>query len=552
LDVIRAELRRRGAHLVGHGGQSLEQHLFNTLHILSAWQQPLRVRYAGLVHSVYSTDVFTHQTFAITERDHVRRLVGEAAERLACLFCLVDRRELVSAVRATCDKPVEMFELPNRLGGPAVQLTSADAGDLLTMHMANAAEQSCRADRSPGGWLSLVSLLGRDARPLAEVIAPVFDNCTAVISKDQENQLLSRYEGLVARFGESDAGADWPFVAEPLIWSAFPAITHDKPDEARTFGRAAASRLQQWGTPWDKRLPLRDWLALCAALCDTERADELRFVTRRTAAAAQSVSPSPERLYVELARTGLLPAERPSTTPSARALPARFQTYLAGLRSNHSNPRMTMYPGLSSMPWHDPQQFQLVRDLEAAADKIAAELRALPGSGFQDQAEKIARSGRWRVLFLYERGRKNEENCSRCPETLAVIEANRTVLSLGGLAYFSALAPGTRVAPHTGPTNMRLRCHLGIDVPEGCGLSVGGTTCTWQEGRCVVFDDSFSHEVWNRSNRERVILVVDLWHPDLTDDEVSLLNGLHRYASATGTQLAHYWEDNRAKAAGRR
>ena len=545
---------------MGHGGQSLEQHLFNTLHILSAWQQPLRVRYAGLVHSVYSTDVFTHPTFAMTERDHVRRLVGEAAERLACLFCLIDRRELVSAVRVTCDKPIEVFELPNRLGGPAVELTSADAGDLLTIHMANAAEQSCRPDRSPGGWLSLVSVLGRDARRLAEVVAPVFDNCTAVVSKDQENQLLSRYETLVSRFGEDDASAEWPFVAEPLIWSALHAIAHDKPDEARTLCRAAASRLQQWGTPWDKRLPLRRWLALCAALCDTEKADELGFVARRTAAAASSVSPSPERLYIELARTGLLPAEHAgmrqadatTTRDPQPALPARFQTYLAGLSSNHTNPRMTMYPGLSSMPWHDPQQFQLVRDLEAAADKIAAELRALPGTEFHDQAEKIARSGRWRVLFLYERERKNEENCSRCPQTLAVIEANRTVLSLGGLAYFSTLAPGARVAPHTGPTNMRLRCHLGIDVPEGCGLRVGGTTHTWQEGRCVVFDDSFTHEVWNRSNRERVVLVVDLWHPDLTDDEVSLLNGLHRYATATGTQLARYWEDNRAKARGGR
>ena len=573
--IIRGELRRRRAHLVGHRGQSLEQHLFNTFHILTAWRQPPRVRYAGLMHSVYSTDVFTHRTFGMNERDQVRALVGETAERLAYLFCTIDRRELFAAVRASANDRTDTFELGNRLGGRRVHLTSADAGDLLTICMADAAEQSCRPDRSPAGWLSQVSLLGRDARRLAEVTPPVFDGCTTVISKTEEDQLTSRYERLVAAFGGGvgDSGtepdqrggtrlADWPQVAEPLVWSGFNALAHKRCDDARMLGHAAAARLQQWGTPWDKRLPLLHWLQLCAALGDTTKSEELVFVARRTAAAARSVPPSPERLYVELARAGVLPAERLGTKTAHAAestarsngdpqLPARFQTYIAGLRTNRKNPRMTIYPGLLSTPWHYPQQFQLVRDLEAAADKIAAEVRALAGREFQDQAENIDRTGRWSVLFLYERGRKNEHICSQCPETVAAIEANRTVLSLGGLAYFSRLEPGTQVAPHTGPTNMRLRCHLGIDVPEGCGLRVGGTTRKWQEGRCVVFDDSFTHEVWNTSDRERVVLVVDLWHPDLTNDEVALLHGLHRYATATGTGLVRYWNRNRAKAAGR-
>ena len=544
-----------------HRGQSLEQHLLNTFDILSAWRQPLRVRYAGLVHSVYTTDVFTHPTFAVTERDQVCELVGEEAERLAFLFCFIDRRELLSAVRASHDKPTDSFELRNRVGGPRVRLTSADAGDLLTMYMANAAEQGCRPDRSPAGWLSQVSLLGQYARRLAEVTAPVFDDCTVIVSKDQEKQLLSRYKRLVTGLAATDASAEWPFVAEPLIWAGLHAIAHDRPEEARRLGAAAATRLRQWGTPWDKRLPLRHWLRLCTALCDSSKADELGFAAKRTLWRHRRFRRWRNASHIEVARTELLPADHPNMatgmslpTRSATAgspqpvLPARFQTYLAGLRSNHTQPRMTMYPGLPLRAWHDPQQFQLVRDLESVADKIAAEVRALSDSGFQDQAENIARSGRWSVLFLYERGLKNEDNCSRCPETVAVIEANRTVLSLGGLAYFSRLEPGARVAPHTGPTNMRLRCHLGIDVPQGCGLRVGDVTRTWQEGRCLVFDDSFTHEVWNSGDRDRLILVVDLWHPDLTDDEVALLNGLHRYAAATGSQLARYWDDNRASA----
>ena len=121
----------------------------------------------------------------------------------------------------------------------------------------------------------------------------------------------------VANFGSADHSADeldlpcdrkhrLAFVAEPL--SGRVSAHRPRPiRDARKLGRAAAARLQQWGTPWDKRLPLRQWLQLCAALCDITNADELAFVAQRTAAVAESVPLSPERLYVELARTELLP-----------------------------------------------------------------------------------------------------------------------------------------------------------------------------------------------------------------------------------------------------
>jgi aspartyl/asparaginyl beta-hydroxylase (cupin superfamily) len=160
------------------------------------------------------------------------------------------------------------------------------------------------------------------------------------------------------------------------------------------------------------------------------------------------------------------------------------------------------------------------------ADEVAAEASALAGGVFSDDTENLVRSGRWSMLKLYYRGRKNEDYCSLFPQTVAVIEANRSVLRLGGDVFFSVLDPDTHVAPHNGPTNMRVRCQLGVDVPEGCGLRVGGITRTWEQGRCLVFDDSFLHEVWNRGTRPRVVLIVDLWPPDLTDDEVALLNGL--------------------------
>jgi aspartyl/asparaginyl beta-hydroxylase (cupin superfamily) len=93
---------------------------------------------------------------------------------------------------------------------------------------------------------------------------------------------------------------------------------------------------------------------------------------------------------------------------------------------------------------------------------------------------------------------------------------------------------------------MRLRCHLGIDVPAGCGIRVGGVERSWERGRCIVFDDSFPHEAWNESDEPRIVLIVDVWHPDLSDDEVALLEGLHRYAAAHGANLQRYWANNEA------
>merc|ERR1719272_20392 len=67
-----------------------------------------------------------------------------------------------------------------------------------------------------------------------------------------------------------------------------------------------------------------------------------------------------------------------------------------------------------------------------------------------------------------------------------------------GEIIFSCLQPGSHLKPHCASSNMRLTCHLGLEVPEGCTIRVGQETRTWQEGECLWFDDSYEHEVWHR------------------------------------------------------
>lgn len=91
---------------------------------------------------------------------------------------------------------------------------------------------------------------------------------------------------------------------------------------------------------------------------------------------------------------------------------------------------------------------------------------------------------------------------------------------------------------------MRVRVHLGIDIPPNCGIRVGESAATWNKGKCIAFDDSFPHEVWNENDRDRIVLVVDLWHPDLADDEVRLLDGFQRYVEFAANGLQRYWAAN--------
>jgi aspartyl/asparaginyl beta-hydroxylase (cupin superfamily)/Flp pilus assembly protein TadD len=223
----------------------------------------------------------------------------------------------------------------------------------------------------------------------------------------------------------------------------------------------------------------------------------------------------------------------------------RLNLFVNSFIGNHANPRMGAYPGLRSEAFHDstrlPGPLALERDFEA----IRAELLALQASEFQEEAEGLKERGTWDVFLFYERGRKNVENCSRCPTIARVIESQNTVRTQAGLLYASKLNPGTHIKAHRGPTNLRLRCHLGIQIPTGdCGLKVDGETRHWQEGKCLVFDDSLEHEAWNYGSMPRIVLIIDFWHPDLTATEITFLEGLHRFADYHALVLNRYWSAN--------
>ena len=82
-------------------------------------------------------------------------------------------------------------------------------------------------------------------------------------------------------------------------------------------------------------------------------------------------------------------------------------------------------------------------------------------------------------------------------------------------AQISIMAPGTHVAPHTGPTNERLVISLGLAGLDGAQLRVGDEWKGGRQGEAILFDDSFEHEVKINGEEPRAVLIVHFQHPQM-------------------------------------
>ena len=159
----------------------------------------------------------------------------------------------------------------------------------------------------------------------------------------------------------------------------------------------------------------------------------------------------------------------------------------------------------------DPQQFAFVAALESQWEAIRAEYLALPSDQFDPWVQRRMHGGGWTVFGLHAVGQQIPGACAACPNTARALE-QVPGLSMAG---FSRLAPRTHVKPHVGWAASVYRMHLALVVPPGCRLRVAAETRTWQEGRCLVFDDTVEHEAWNDSDLPRGVLLLDFLRPGI-------------------------------------
>ncbi|MGN6059111.1 MAG: aspartyl/asparaginyl beta-hydroxylase domain-containing protein [Sphingomicrobium sp.] len=191
-------------------------------------------------------------------------------------------------------------------------------------------------------------------------------------------------------------------------------------------------------------------------------------------------------------------------------------------------PPAYVIPGIKPKRYFDAAAFRGIAELERATAAIRAEFFALAEEkgaqlssrlgGLHGAEDQLGRTGKWSMIPLIRNGKLVDEFASRCPRTTALAEALEIPrLSLiSPSLYFSVLEPNTRIPPHTGITNARVIAHLPLVVPGNCGFRVGGELRHWEVGKAMVFDDMTTHEAWNDSDRIRVVLIADLWRPELS------------------------------------
>lgn len=216
---------------------------------------------------------------------------------------------------------------------------------------------------------------------------------------------------------------------------------------------------------------------------------------------------------------------------------------LRGTRSiDLQQPSLFYYPGLPQRRFYDPREFPWFGAVLALVPAMQAELSAVLEAEASDTFQPYVAASTyrpapnnpllndpaWGAFYFWKDGAPVAENAARCPATMAAL-AHAPMPRMQGRApsaLWSRLQPGTHIAPHFGMLNARLICHVPIRTAPGCTLRVGSETRTWQDGIPLIFDDSMEHEARNEGTDSRVVLLFEIWRPEVPEEDRAAISRL--------------------------
>jgi hypothetical protein len=187
-------------------------------------------------------------------------------------------------------------------------------------------------------------------------------------------------------------------------------------------------------------------------------------------------------------------------------------------------PDYPMFPGLRHIPFRQLDDIPGAVLLQQSVDLVTREWQALNDADYLRYAPQ-SMDKLWQVHLLQHMGVSLQGWSTSCPRTQELIHRLPGVCLTypWGDALFSVHHGQSHLRAHCSVDNLRVRCHLALRVPPGCSIRVDEETRSWQDGQALLFEDSFEHEVWNRSDQQRTVFIIDFWHPDLTAVEVDAL-----------------------------
>ncbi|HEX4848998.1 MAG TPA: aspartyl/asparaginyl beta-hydroxylase domain-containing protein [Novosphingobium sp.] len=213
----------------------------------------------------------------------------------------------------------------------------------------------------------------------------------------------------------------------------------------------------------------------------------------------------------------------PTMTEALELLTGKRELYL-------QEPSVFYYPGLPQKRFYDPADFPWLEPMLALVPAMQAELAAVLGAGAEGFAPYVHRkrhrpapnsplldSEAWTAFHFWRDGERDEDNAARCPATMEAL-GHAPMPQIAGRspnAHWSRLLPGAHIAAHTGMLNTRLICHIPIKTAPDCWFRVGSEVRGWVDGVPLVFDDSINHEAKNDGPEERVVLLFEIWRPEI-------------------------------------
>lgn len=200
---------------------------------------------------------------------------------------------------------------------------------------------------------------------------------------------------------------------------------------------------------------------------------------------------------------------------------------------------LILIPGLRSRPWWTVSEVPLAAELESLwpqlQEELAAGIARMRLEPYHQVDSPFLDRDHWYAANLLIPGWSERPYAHLFPKLLRALAQTP---ELAEVVAVSRLEPGGHIAPHCGPWNVRLMIHLGISVPGACRIRVRRESRRWRVGGCLVFDDSFEHECWNTDTQTRTVVLLNIWHPDLTLVEREILTAISRIRGGV------YWQDH--------
>ena len=144
----------------------------------------------------------------------------------------------------------------------------------------------------------------------------------------------------------------------------------------------------------------------------------------------------------------------------------------------------------------------------------------------KDLYKRETKDGDWKIIPFYGFNIWVEDNCKKCPEFTKFLKSIPNLK----VAILSKMGSNTVLSEHRGWANLSnyvLRCHFGLNIPDNCYVSVGDyqknkpkkseniirEVKKYEQDKWIIFDDSKFHYTWNKGNKDRIVLILDIDRP---------------------------------------